>query len=113
VEPLYLAAEAGGGLPQLKRVIVAYADNVVMEATLDAALGRIFGGAAEAPRGQNLAASAGPVPPQAPVADVQSLVREASQHFDRAQQLLKQGDWSGYGDEMKKVGEILKRLSAK
>jgi len=41
----------------------------------------------------------------------QSLVREASQHFERAQQLLKQGDWSGYGEEMKKVGEILKRLA--
>jgi uncharacterized membrane protein (UPF0182 family) len=45
VEPLYLAAEAGGGLPQLKRVIVSYSDNVVMEPTLDAALSRIFQGA--------------------------------------------------------------------
>src|SRR5208337_2783787 len=44
VEPLYLAAEAGGGLPQLKRVIVAYSDHVVMEDTLDAALSRIFSG---------------------------------------------------------------------
>src|ERR1019366_9056830 len=45
VEPLYLAAEPGGGLPQLQRVIVAYSDHVVMEATLDAALSKIFGGA--------------------------------------------------------------------
>jgi uncharacterized protein len=115
VEPLYLAAETGGGLPQLKRVIVAYADNVVMEATLDAALSRIFGGAVESARGQNVAAAtAGAVTPQIPAAagaDVQSLVQEASQHFERAQQLLKQGDWSGYGEEMKKVGEILKRLA--
>ena len=44
VEPLYLAAEAGGALPQLQRVIVAYSDHVVMEATLDAALTKIFGG---------------------------------------------------------------------
>jgi uncharacterized protein len=115
VEPLYLAAETGGGLPQLKRVIVAYADNVVMEATLDVALSRIFGGAVESARGQNVAtAPAGAVTPQAPAAtgaDVQALVHEASQHFERAQQLLKQGDWSGYGEEMKKVGEILKRLA--
>jgi uncharacterized membrane protein (UPF0182 family) len=115
VEPLYLAAEAGGGLPQLKRVIVAYADNVVMEATLDAALGRIFGGAVEGARAEKVAASpAGAVTPLAPAAagaDVQSLVREANQHFERAQQLLKQGDWSGYGEEMKKVGDILKQLS--
>ena len=45
VEPLYLAAEAGGGLPQLKRVIVAYSDHVVMADTLDAALSQIFSGA--------------------------------------------------------------------
>jgi uncharacterized membrane protein (UPF0182 family) len=110
VEPLYLAAETGGGLPQLKRVIVAYADNVVMEATLEAALGKIFGGTVESTRAQNVAAAA-TAPPAAASADVQPLIREASQHFDRAQQLLKQGDWSGYGTEMKKVGEILKRLS--
>jgi uncharacterized membrane protein (UPF0182 family) len=112
VEPLYLAAEAGGGLPQLKRVIVAYADNVVMEATLDAALSKIFGAAVESARGQNVAAAAATTPSAAvAAADVQSLIHEASQHFERAQQLLKQGDWSGYGEEMKKVGEILKRLS--
>jgi uncharacterized protein len=113
VEPLYLAAEAGGGLPQLKRVIVAYADNVVMEATLDAALGRIFGGAVESARAQGGAAGAGPAPPPTAVVapDLQSQLREASQHFERAQQLLKQGDWNGYGEEMKKVGEMLKRLS--
>jgi uncharacterized membrane protein (UPF0182 family) len=116
VEPLYLAAEAGGGLPQLKRVIVAYADNVVMEATLDAALGKIFGGAVESARAPNTAAPANTAttatPPAAVAgADVQSLIREAGQHFDRAQQLLRQGDWSGYGGEIRKVGEILKRLS--
>ena len=44
VQPLYLAAEAGGGLPQLTRVIAAYSDHVVMEPSLDAALSRIFGG---------------------------------------------------------------------
>jgi uncharacterized protein len=113
VEPLYLAAETGGGLPQLKRVIVAYADNVVMEATLDAALSRIFGGAVEPPRAPTTATAATAAQPGGAVADTQALIREANQHFDHAQQLLKQGDWSGYGEEMKKVGEILKRLSTK
>ncbi|MGH7744739.1 MAG: UPF0182 family protein, partial [Candidatus Dormibacteria bacterium] len=35
VEPLYLAAEGGSSLPQLKRVIVAYSDQVVMEPSLE------------------------------------------------------------------------------
>jgi uncharacterized membrane protein (UPF0182 family) len=42
VVPLYLKAE-GTNFPQLKRVIVATADNVVMEPTLDEALSSLLG----------------------------------------------------------------------
>ena len=42
VVPLYLKAE-GTNFPQLKRVIVATGDKVVMEPTLDAALSSLFG----------------------------------------------------------------------
>ncbi|MEJ2010233.1 MAG: UPF0182 family protein, partial [Acidobacteriota bacterium] len=42
IEPLYLAASSGA-LPQLKRVIVSYSDQVVMADTLDDALSQIFG----------------------------------------------------------------------
>jgi hypothetical protein len=116
VEPLYLGAEAGGGLPQLKRVLVAYSDQVVMELTLDAALSKIFGGTVS-----TVAAPPAPVPspgaaapPRAgsAAADFQALVREANQHYERAQQLLRQGDLGGYGEEVKKLGEVLKVLAA-
>ena len=39
VQPLYLRAE-GGRIPELKRVVVAYQNQVVMEETLDAGLAR-------------------------------------------------------------------------
>jgi len=115
VEPLYLAAEAGGGLPQLKRVIVAYSDQVVMEPTLEAALGTIFGGAVEAsgPVKPGATAAQASPPSTATGANLKSLIDEAGHHYDRAQQLLRQGDWNGYGDEISKVGEILKRLAQK
>ena len=41
IRPLYLRA-AGGQIPELKRVIVAYQNNIVMEETLTAALERIL-----------------------------------------------------------------------
>jgi uncharacterized membrane protein (UPF0182 family) len=41
VSPLYLRAEQGQ-LPELKRVIAAYGDQVVMKETLDAALSALF-----------------------------------------------------------------------
>src|SRR6266487_4339179 len=46
VQPLYLRAE-GGRIPEMKRVVVAYQNQVVMEETLEAGLARLFGGAVE------------------------------------------------------------------
>ncbi len=48
VVPLYLRAE-GTNFPQLKRVIVATGDKVVMEPTLDGALAALFGSAPKTP----------------------------------------------------------------
>jgi uncharacterized protein len=115
VEPIYLTAQAGGGLPQLKRVVVAYSDHVVMEDTLDAALTQIFGGAVSTGSTEATAATSAPgKPPQpATAASLQSIAQEASQHYERAQQLLRQGDWAGYGEEIKRLGDVLRRMSAK
>jgi uncharacterized membrane protein (UPF0182 family) len=116
VEPLYLAAQAGGGLPQLKRVIVAYSDHVVMETSLEAALDRIFGSSGEAAQTQQAPGAAPATGAAAAPAGAnegqQQMIREAEQHFQRAQQLLRQGDWAGYGEEMKKVGDTLQKLNA-
>src|SRR6267143_1185044 len=46
VQAIYLRSE-GGGIPELKRVVVAYQNQVVMEETLEAGLARLFGGARE------------------------------------------------------------------
>ncbi|MEO6057052.1 MAG: UPF0182 family protein, partial [Gemmatimonadales bacterium] len=46
VQPLYLRAE-GGRIPELKRVVVAYQNQVVMAETLDGALADLFGDAGE------------------------------------------------------------------
>ena len=42
IRPLYLRA-SGGRIPELKRVVVAYQNQIVMEETLDQALNRLFG----------------------------------------------------------------------
>lgn len=125
IEPLYLAAEQGGGLPQLKRVIVAYSDRVVMESTLDTALTEVFGGnvststqaAATGTASQAAQATEAGQTPGAPAvsmnqAEIQTLAREANQHYMRAQELLRQGDWAGYGEEIKRVGELINRIAS-
>jgi uncharacterized membrane protein (UPF0182 family) len=120
VEPLYLAADTGGGLPQLQRVIVAYSDHVVMESTLDAALTKIFGGTVNTTPAQASvsgqpapAAGAAGAKPSAAEPDTQALIHEANQHYEKALQLERQGDWAGYGDEIKQLGVALNKLAAK
>ena len=56
VQPLYLAAAEQGALPELRRVIVAYGNQIAMEPTLEQSLARIFGGRAAS------AAPAAPAP---------------------------------------------------
>jgi uncharacterized membrane protein (UPF0182 family) len=47
-----------------------------------------------------------------PAVDTQALIRKANQHYQRALQLQRQGDWAGYGGEVKKLGEVLNRLAS-
>jgi uncharacterized protein len=121
IEPLYLSTETGAGLPQLKRVIVSYSDKVVMDSTLDAALTSIFGGtsggallasSAATETGGTASANAASSAAVAPQ-DFARLAREAREHFEKADQLLRQGDWAGYGAEMKELQDVLNRLAPK
>ena len=65
VRPLYLKADSGK-IPELKRVIVGYEDNIAMERTLEEALEKLFTGFAREPRqkiGQPVADSSSPSKP--------------------------------------------------
>ena len=116
VEPLYLAAESGASLPELKRVIVAYSDHVVMERSLGDALNVIFGGAgasAESSRPTEPTGAAVSAPAKTISIPLQNLVQQANQHYERAQQDLRQGNWTGYGQEIQRLGQILKQMKVK
>lgn len=112
VQPLYLAAEQSGSLPELKRIIVAFGDRIAMEETLEASLGKIFGNRAAAPLSQTMATPAASIAGAAPgiPASIQELIKTAADHYDRAQQALRQGNWSGYGDEIRQLGQTLQEL---
>jgi uncharacterized membrane protein (UPF0182 family) len=109
VQPLYLVADKAG-LPELRRVIVAYGDEVVMEQTLELALQRIFGG-----RKGAVEAAAPSTAPGAPSAAAKgpsaALAKEAMSSFERAMTLQRQGDWAGYGEELRKLQQVLRRMA--
>ncbi len=114
IRPLYLRAD-GGRIPELKRVVVAYQNKIVMEGTLDAALERLFPSDGE-PAQQTLAASApGSAPSPAPSAGAvagSDIAEQARAHYQRAMEAQQSGDWARYGEEIRQLGEVLSRLSA-
>jgi hypothetical protein len=121
VRPLYLRS-AGGRIPELTRVIVAHQNQIVMEQSLDAGLARLFGGRGPGQPAVALAANRPPpapspgedapgdVPAPPPAADVTTLASQARAHYDRAIAAQRAGDWATYGDEIKKLGEVLAKL---
>ncbi|MBE3574077.1 MAG: UPF0182 family protein [Firmicutes bacterium] len=120
VEPLFLQADQSQ-MPELKQVIVAYGGNVVMADTLAQALRQAFGlpAAGAAVTGVTggvgqagaQAAGAATVPVPAPADNWVQLSQQADQVFRRAQDRLRAGDWSGYGQAQSELGALLKRLA--
>jgi uncharacterized membrane protein (UPF0182 family) len=105
VQPLYLRAQ-GGRIPELKRVVVAYQNQVVMEETLEAGLSRLFGGVVAR-------TTAAPAPtPQTGTDGAANLARRASEIYQSAVAAQRAGDWTRYGEELSRLGEVLKQLEA-
>jgi uncharacterized protein len=126
IRPLYLRAQ-GGRIPELKRVIVAYQNTIVMEPTLEAGLDRIFGHQATANFRRDTerlaveAAAAGTAPaptavgeaPPAPAApSLAPLATRAREHYDRAMQAQRAGNWAQYGQEIEQLGRVIEEMRA-
>jgi uncharacterized membrane protein (UPF0182 family) len=103
VQPLFLAADKAG-LPELKRVIVAFGDQVVMEENLELALQRLFGG-------RKTAADVTPSVTADVKATPSALAKEAMSIYEKATSLQRQGNWGGYGEELRKLEQVLKRMA--
>ena len=124
VEPLYLRAE-NGQIPELKRVILAAGDTIVMRETLAEALEALFEEQGDvvpvtaepetAPAVETGQEPAEPAEPPAStvisddLADlsVAQLAELASTHYEAAQQALQEGDWATYGAELETVEAAL------
>jgi len=100
IQPIYLRAE-GGKIPELKRVIVAHENRIAMADTLDLALEGVFGGKVTDSKKTTITTSNKSVLSQ-------DLIKQAKYHFDRAMSAQRSGNWALYGDEIKKLSEVLR-----
>jgi uncharacterized membrane protein (UPF0182 family) len=126
VQPIYLRAE-GGNIPELKRIVVAHENRVVMGETLEEGLNALFGTGAAAQQRTNAqdslsalgvspsvagAGAAAPPPAGAPSGAAGDLLRQAQVHYDRAIAAQRAGNWAEYGREIDQLGAALRALRA-
>lgn len=97
VEPLYLQSEQGQ-LPQLKRVIVSDGNQVVMEETLQEALGALFEGEQQ------------PVVPSKPAETFEELVNRANEEYNDFLNSIQDQNWAEAGESIDKLGKTLEQL---
>ena len=97
IEPLYLEATEKGTLPELKRVIVVYGNQLVMKETLSEALSSVFGSVPSVPQ----APSTG-----LPTTSDETLSQIASL-YNSAQSSLRSGDLKTYADYIEQIEQLL------
>jgi uncharacterized membrane protein (UPF0182 family) len=126
IRPMYLRSQAK--IPELKNVVVAYQNQIVMAETLRQALIQIFGPSVAAAlpvdRLQFTGTTAVPAPVETPATrlpaapglpagpeSVESLISEAQLHRERMNKALRDGDLAAFGEEWKRLQATLDRLA--
>jgi uncharacterized membrane protein (UPF0182 family) len=134
VEPVYIQSSGATSYPLLKKVLVAFGDQVGFANTLDEALDQVFGGDSGASAGdaQNATADAGasasdgsagsgganaggsgqqPSTPETPQlsAELKEALNQAAQAMKDSDAAMKSGDWTAYGNAQKQLNEALNK----
>ncbi len=104
VEPIYLQADNANSLPEMRRVIAAHGDDIVMEETLEKALLKLFGGTRTTDTEGNVVDLTGET--------LNELIERAQNLYDEAQKAIQVGDWSNYGRFMDSLAKTLNELSS-
>ncbi len=94
VEPIYLKAEKSH-IPELRGVILAYNDFIIMKSTLESSIKAVLGERKIERKPETL----------------KDLVKVAVEYYNKALESVKRGNWSAFGDYLRRLGETLERLN--
>lgn len=113
IMPVYIKSSGQNSIPEVKRVVLGYGDNIVMEETLDQALNDIFSldqtGTQVTP--PVVTPPSGNQPPSTVSSDVQDLIKRANDEFNAAKEAQQNGDWTNYGAHLSELQNILNQLN--
>jgi len=120
VEPIYIQSEdAETAIPELRRVVIGYKEDVTWGESLDEALINMFGksigsGSTDAQLSDEQAYNArmNSETPASNGTPVRDLVDRAAQNFQDAQDAQHTGNWAEYGRYLNLLEQTLKQLEA-
>lgn len=127
VEPVYVKSSGATSYPLLKKVLVAFGDQVGFANTLDEALNQVFGGNSGAQAGDaaqndndssdgdtsSTTPSQGSTTTPSPTSDaMKQALEDASQAMKDSDAALKKGDWAAYGEAQNRLEEALNKALA-
>lgn len=129
VEPVYVKSSGATSYPLLKKVLVAFGDQVGFANTLNEALNQVFDGDSGAQAGDGENQGSGGNPSDSGAAgdkadgsgttastnrnpELSQALQDAGKAMKDADSAMKKGDWSGYGEAQKRLEEALDKAMA-
>ena len=111
VEPVYLEAQ-NSSIPEVKRIIMAYDDEIAYEETLAECLVSLFGdGAEEGVSGPGTGQPSQGGENSSSEMSQSELIAAAQAAYENAIEAQKKGDWAGYGKYMNELEKYLNKLA--
>lgn len=109
VEPIYIQSTGDdNNLPEVKRVIVAYENQIVMRESLQEGLNEVFGIQGEDVEEDPTEDQAAPTP--GPTGTTEELINSANELFEEASKAQRQGNWAEYGEYLEELQDTLSQL---
>ncbi len=109
VEPIYIASSNQSTLPELKQVVVAYGENIVMKSSLEEAIYALFNKKAPSPAKPEENQSGSEIVENEQLT-YEDVARAVIDKFKEAKRANSEGDWSGFGESMKALEESINQL---
>lgn len=105
VEPIYLQATQSK-MPELKRVIFAYNDKIVMADTLDQAIAAVF---LNAPISESRTKNKDGSKPTA-ANGLNQMINQLSNEYRNVREAMRKAEWNGFGAAMQRLDQAIEQL---
>lgn len=108
VEPIYIASSNKTTLPELKQVVVAFDEKIVMKATLEDAIYALFG--EKAPETGSTSTEVEDEKPDEDLPSYETVANKVVEEFEKVKRATAENKWSDFGESMDALEKYIDEL---